>query len=208
MRGSIAALAALTLGGAVACSVQASTAPTAAMLTSSATVGPSVRRDPLDISGSWGISDLVISGYLPGTEIGFFCEPYAIFEQEEWNSLLLTQDGKRIVGTSRAGMDFDCWTYGSDQNVSWYIDIDDTFEGRVERDQVSLSLNEHVEVRVRPDPSSDGRWIGTLRVRMDPRPIAKPFWVEQPIDLWTTTSRFCYQVHLEPPYCIPNPPIP
>ena len=123
-------------------------------------------------------------------------------------AVVLTQDGKRIIGTSRAGMDLDCRTFGSDQYVGWYIDIDDAFEGRVERDQVSLSLNEYVEVRVRPDPYSDDRWIGTLRVRMDPRPVAKPFWVEQPIELWTTTSRYCFQVHLEPPYCIPNPTIP
>ena len=213
MRGSIAALAALTLCGTLACSVQAPTAPTAAMLTSAAAVSPSERRDPTDISGSWVTSAFLFFDWLPGTEPDPYsfdnavhCESYAFIENEEWNSLLLEQHGTRIVGTSRPGMGISCWANTPDGvGVSWFVDIDDTFEGRVEGDQVRLSLNKNIDVRVKPDPGSDDRWIGTIRVRMDPRPYAEPYWIEQPFALSPTTDYPCWYVHLAPPYCIPFP---
>ena len=152
--------------------------------------------------------------WLPGTLVDpysfdnfFRCESYAYIENEEWNSLQLEQNGTRIVGTSRPGMGITCWLRTPDGVGGWwFVDIDETFEGRVEGDQVRLSLNKYIEVLLQPDPSITDRWIGTIRVRMDPRPYADPFWVEEPFALlWRTTDQPCWSVHLEPPYCIPIP---
>lgn len=142
------------------------------------------------------------------------CESYAIIENEEWNSLLLKRDGTRVVGTSRPGMGISCYAITPEGGgVSWFVDIDDTFEGQVRGNEVRLSLNksermatasEAVRVyrrRVKPDPINGG-WTGTIRVRMDPRPYAQHYWIEQPFSLSTTTTYPCFWVHLQPPYCI------
>ena len=92
--------------------------------------------------------------------------------------------------------------YFEHRSYSWFVDIDDTFEGRVEGDAVRLTLNKNMEVRVKPNPNYAGSWIGTIRVRMDPRPYADPYWVEQPFSLASTANQPCWWVHLQPPYCI------
>ena len=204
MRRSIVALAAITLSGTLACSnFEPPTAPTASRLTSlnAATLE---RVDPLDISGSWVTSPFLISEPLPGTEGSVYCESYAWIENEEWNSVLLEQTGTRIVGTSRPGMGISCGAWAPDGRfVNWFVDIDDTFEGKVTGNEVRLSLNKDIEVRVALNET--GGWVGTIRVRMDPRPLAEPYWVEQPFDLQTTTTYPCWWVNLEPPYCIDFP---
>jgi hypothetical protein len=184
------------------------------MLASSRDVAPAGASAPFDISGGWSISPFVYQEYLPGTGpdpdptywgVNFVqCWNYAYIEFEEWNSLILKQDGNRITGTStRQGMGLTCWVgTPEDGFVSWFVDIDDTFEGRVEGDAVRLTLNKNMEVRVKPNPNYAGSWIGTIRVRMDPRPYADPYWVEQPFSLASTANQPCWWVHLQPPYCI------
>jgi hypothetical protein len=216
MRSTIAAIAIGTLGGTLACSaVDAPTAPTAVMLTSSKDVAVSGRGAPLDISGGWTISAFTYGEYLPGAvpnpdptlwwENWVHCESYAMPEFEEWNSVILKQDGTRITGTSRHDMGVTCWVgTPEDAWVSWYVDIDDAFEGQVVGNEVHLSFNKYMDVWVKPDPNSEG-WVGTIRVRMDPRPYADPYWVEQPFALQSTSNQYCWWVHLEPPYCQDGP---
>jgi hypothetical protein len=203
MRSSTVALVALTVSGTLGCSAADPLAPTAAVLAPSK--GASVAA--LDISGSWVTSYFLIWDWLPGSvpdpntgENFVHCESYAINENEEWNSLLLKQDGTRIVGTSRPGMGISCYAITPEGGgVFWFVDIDDTFEGQVRGNEVQLALNKYIDVRVKPNGDE---WTGTIRVRMDPRPYAQPYWIEQPFSLWTTTTYPCWWVHLEPPYCI------
>jgi hypothetical protein len=205
MRTALAALVALTLSGTLACSaLDPPTAPTAAMLISPNAGSASRQRDPLNISGSWGTSAFFLWDTLPGSGDLVRCESYAIIENEEWNSVLLKQAGTRIVGTSRPGMGISCYALTPDDTfVAWFVDINDVFEGQVTGDEVRLALNKSIDVRVRPDGS--GGWGGTIRVRMDPRPYADPYWVEQPFTLRTTNNFPCWRVHLQPPYCIDVP---
>lgn len=209
MRSSTIALVALTLCGTLACSAADPLAPTAAVLTPSMAASVAVQRDPLDISGSWVTSPFLVWDWLPGAvpdlttnENLVHCESYAIVENEQWNSLLLKLDGTRVVGTSRPGMGISCYAITPEGGgVSWFVDIDDTFEGQVRGNEVRLALNKYIDARVTPDPINGG-WTGTIRVRMDPRPYAQPYWIEQPFSLWTTTTYPCWWVHLQPPYCI------
>lgn len=204
------ALAALTIGGTVACSVQSPTAPTAAMLTSPKAVSATGRDDPLDISGYWVTSSFFYADFLPGTgpdntwpTNAVLCRSYAIIENEQWNFLVLKHDGTRILGTSAPGMGIRCEaSTPGDGPFNWYVDIDDEFEGRVEGDQVRLLLNKHIEVRVKPAPNDDNAWLGTIRVRMDPRPVAEPYWIEQGFSLSSTAPYPCWWYQLEPPNCI------
>jgi len=209
MRSSIFALVALTLSGPLACSAADPLAPPPAVLKPSTAVSTAVQRGPLGISGSWVTSPFVVWDWLPGAVPDFntgenlvHCESYAIIENEEWNSLLLKQDGTRVVGTSRPGMGISCYAITPEGgSVFWFVDIDDKFEGQVRGNEVQLTLNKYIDVRVKPDLNNGG-WAGTIRVRMDPRPYAQPYWIEQPFSLWTTTIYPCWLVHLEPPYCI------
>jgi hypothetical protein len=199
MRRCIVALVVIALSGTLACSkLEPPTAPTASMLTSpnAATLG---RVDPLDISGSWVTREFLYWATLPGTDGSVRCESYAWIENEEWNSVLLEQNGTHIVGTSRPGMGISCWGWTPDGGSYSFIDIDDTFQGQVVGNEVRLWLNKYIEARLAPD--GNGGWSGTIRVRIDPRPLAEPYWVEQPFDLRTTTTYPCWWVHLEPPYC-------
>ena len=211
MRTTVAAILTGTLAATLACSaVDPPTAPTAAMRTAPTSVSSSGRRDPLDIAGSWVTSGFSRYDWLPGTVPDYtssrnlvHCETYAYIENEEWNSLLLQRDGTRIVGTSRPGMGLSCWLHAADDRfVEWFVDIDDTFEGQVQGSEVRLSLNRYIDLRVAPVPNTDS-WSGTIRVRMDPRPYAEPYWVEWPFALWPTSGYPCWWVHLQPPYCIP-----
>lgn len=186
MRSPIATLVAVTLSGTFACTaVDPPTAPTAPTLSLSELSSPSGRRDPFDVSGDWIPSTFYFWDWLPGTEQVdenlVHCASYAYIENEEWNALRLQQDGTHIVGASLPNMGIDCFTYGV-EGIGWYVDIDDTFEGQVQGGEVRLSLNRYIEVRVAPDPNGV-TLSGTIRVRMDPRPIAEPYWVEQPISL-------------------------
>jgi hypothetical protein len=205
MRSALAALVAVTLSGTLACSaLDPPTAPSAAMLMAPKAAAPSRQFDPLNISGSWVTSAFNIWSTLPGSTDLVHCESYAYIENDEWNSVLLKQEGTRIVGTSRPGMGISCYALTPDDTfVAWYVDINDAFEGQVTGDEVSLSLNKSVQVRVKPD--GGGGWGGTIRVRMDPRPYAEPYWVAQPFGLWTTNDYPCWWVHLRPPYCIDFP---
>lgn len=212
MRSSTVALVALTLCGTQACSAVDPLGPTAAVLTPSTAASVAVQRDPLDISGSWVTSAFDLFDWLPGAvpdettlENLVRCQSYAIIENEEWNSLLLKRDGTRIVGTSRPGMGISCFAILPEGgSVFWFVDIDDTFEGQVRGNEVRLLLNKYIDARVKPDLITGG-WTGTIRVRMDPRPYADPYWVEQPFTLTNTTTYPCDVVQLEPPYCIANP---
>jgi hypothetical protein len=168
-----------------------------------------VQRDPLGIAGSWVTSPFVVWDWLPGAvpdlinnENLVHCESYAIIENEEWNSLLLKRNGTRVTGTSRPGMGISCYAVTPEGGgVFWFVDIDDRFEGQVMGNEVRLALNKYIDVRVNPDPINGG-WVGTIRVRMDPRPYADPYWIEQAFTLRTTTTYPCWWVHLEPPYCM------
>jgi len=211
MRNAMAAILAVTLAATLACSaLDPPTAPTAMMLTAPKSVSTTARRDPLDISGSWVTTPLQSWDWLPGTVPDYTsnqntvrCESYAYIENEEWNSLLLKRDGTRIVGTSRPGMGITCGlTLSNDRGIEWFVDIDDAFEGQVLGNEVRLALNRYIEVRVSPVPNTD-TWVGTMRIRMDPRPYADPYWVEKPFGLWPTNGYPCWWVHLQPPYCIP-----
>jgi len=204
MRRCIAALVAITLSGSLACSkFEPPTAPTASMLTSP-NASTSGRVDPLDVSGSWVTREFLYVAPLPGADGRVRCESYAWIENEEWNSVLLEQQGSHIVCTSRPGMQINCSASTPDGRFAgWVVDIDDAFEGQATGKEVRLSLNKYIEARVALD--ANGGWSGTIRIRMDPRPLAEPYWVEQPFDLWTTTTYPCWWVHLEPPYCIDFP---
>ena len=212
MRSSTVALVALTLSGAVGCSAVDPLAPPAAVPSASTAGSFAMRPDPLDISGSWVTSEFDFWDWLPGavpdletSENLVHCESYAIIENDEWNSIQLKRDGARIVGTSRPGMGISCLavTPGGG-GVFWFVDIDETFEGQVKGNEVRLALNKYIDARLKPDRINGG-WSGTIRVRMDPRPYAKPYWIEQPFRLWTTTTYPCDFVHLEPPNCIDFP---
>ena len=212
MRSSIVAIMALTLSGTLACSAADPLAPTTITPTVSLAVSAAGQRDPLGISGSWVTSPFVVWDWLPGAVPDFntnetlvHCESYAIIDNEEWNSLLLKQDGTRIVGTSRPGMGISCYAITPEGgSVFWFVDIDDNFEGQLRGNEVQLTLNKYIDVRVKPDRTNGG-WTGTIRVRMDPRPYAQPYWIEQPFSLRTTTDYPCWWVHLQPPYCIDVP---
>ena len=211
MRSPIVAFIALTVSGTLGCSAADPLAPTAAVLTPSMAASADVGRNSLDITGSWVTSAFVLYDWLPGAvpdentfENVVSCQSYAIIENEEWNSLLLTRSGNSIVGTSRPGMGISCFAILPEGgSVFWFVDIDDAFVGQVRGNEVRLVLNRYIDARVQPDLINGG-WTGTIRVRMDPRPYADPYWVEQPFRLWTTTTYPCFWVHLEPPYCIPN----
>ena len=211
MRSPIVAFIALTVSGTLGCSAADPLAPTAAVLTPSMAASANVGRNSLDITGSWVTSAFVLYDWLPGAvpdentfENVVSCQSYAIIENEEWNSLLLTRSGNSIVGTSRPGMGISCFAILPEGgSVFWFVDIDDTFVGQVRGNEVRLVLNRYIDARVQPDLINGG-WTGTIRVRMDPRPYADPYWVEQPFRLWTTSTYPCFWVHLEPPYCIPN----
>ena len=204
VRSSIAALVALTLGGTLACSAADPLAPPAPVESSLA-----AQRIPLDISGSWVTSPFVVWDWLPGSvpdpitnENLVHCESYAIIENEEWNSLLLKRDGFRVTGTSRPGMGISCYVITPEGGaIGWFVDIDDAFGGLVSGNGVRLELNKYIDVRVKPDLVSGG-WVGTIAVRMDPRPYAAPYWIQQPFALRTTSGYPCWFVHLQPPYCI------
>ena len=133
MRSALVALGAFALSGTLACTaLDSPTAPTAAMLALPRAASPARQIDPFDISGSWVTSEFVHWGTLPESDDLVYCQSYAIIENEEWNSVLLEQDGPRISGTSRPGMGISCWAYTPDGvGVSWFVDIDDVFEGQV-----------------------------------------------------------------------------
>ena len=212
MRSSSVALIALTLGGTVACSAADPLSPGAAVLTPSNPFSLAAQRDPINIAGSWVTSAFDLYEWLPGAvpditteENVVRCQSYAIIENDEWNSLLLTRDGTRVTGTSRPNMGISCYVITPEGGgVAWFVDIDDSFVGQVVGTEVRLALNKYIDVRVKPDPNTGG-WSGTIRVRMDPRPYAQPYWVEKPFSLWTTTTYPCWWVHLQPPYCIDVP---
>jgi len=207
VRSSTVAVVALTLVGTLACSAADPLAPPAGAESSLAS-----QPNPLGISGSWVTSPFVVWDWLPGavpdpttSENLVHCESYAIIENEEWNSLLLRQNGTRVVGTSRPGMGISCYAITPEGGgVAWFVDIDEAFQGQMRGSEVQLSLNKYIDARVKPDPITGG-WGGTVRVRMDPRPYAEPYWIEQPFSLSTTTTYPCWWVHLQPPYCIDSP---
>ena len=204
VRSSTVALVALTLGGTLACSAADPLAPPAVPAPSVA-----VQRDPLDISGGWVTSRFVVWDWLPGavpdmtTSVNLVhCESYAIIENDEWNSLLLKREGTRVTGTSRQNMGISCYVITPEGGaIGWVVDIDDAFEGQVRGNEVGLALNRYITVRVKPDYINGG-WAGTIRVRMDPRPYADQYWIEQAFSLRTTSVYPCWFVHLQPPYCI------
>jgi hypothetical protein len=197
---------ALTLGGTLACSAADPLAPP------SATSSLDAQRNPADIAGSWVTSPFVVWDWLPGAvpdlntnENLVHCESYAIIENEEWNSLLLRRDGFRVTGTSRPGMGISCYAITPEGGgVAWFVDIDDQVGGVMTGNEVRLDLNKYITVRVKPDLINGG-WVGTIRVRMDPRPYADPYWIEQAFSLRTTATYPCWWVHLQPPYCIDIP---
>jgi hypothetical protein len=210
MRRSTVALVALTFGGTLACSAVDPLSPPAAVPLPSEASGD-VQRNALDISGSWITSPFFVVDWLPGAvpdmttgENLVRCQSYAIIENEEWNSVLLRREGTRVIGTSRPGMGISCFVSTPEGGaISWFVDIDDRFEGQIRGNEVSLTLNKYIGARLKPD--QDGGWTGTIRVRMDPRPYAQPYWIEQPFDLSTTTVYPCWWVHLQPPNCIDVP---
>ena len=202
MRSSTVAVVALTLGGTLACSAVDPLAPP--------TVASSLaaQRVPLDIAGGWVTSPFTVFDWLPGAvpDMDSFenlvrCESYAIEENLEWNSLLLQRQGRRITGTSRTEMGIQSYVITPEGGaIGWFVDIDASFDGLVASNEVRLALNKYIKVRVKPDLINGG-WAGTIRVRMDPRPYAAPYWIEQPFTLRTTSGFPCWLVHLEPPYC-------
>ena len=208
MRRSTVALVALTFGGTLACSAVDPLSPPVAVPLPSEASGD-VQRNALDISGSWITTPFVVADWLPGAmpdpslENFVHCESFAFPENDQWNSLQLKRDGTRVVGTSQPGMQISCFVVTPEIPVPWIVDIDDTFVGQVRGTEVTLALNKYISVRVKPD--QNGGWTGTIRVRMDPRPYAQPYWVEQPFSLSTTTIYPCWWVHLQPPNCIDVP---
>jgi hypothetical protein len=203
VRSSTVAVVALTLCGTLACSAADPLAPPTAASSLAA------QRLPLDISGGWVTSAFTVFDWLPGAvpnmdtfENLVRCESYAIEENEEWNSLILKREGLRITGTSRPEMGIQCYVITPEGGfIGWFVDIDASFDGLLAGTEVRLALNKYINARVKPDLINGG-WAGTIRVRMDPRPYAAPYWIEQPFTLRTTSIFPCWLVHLDPPYCI------
>jgi len=202
VRSSTVAVVALTLGGTLACSAADPLAPPT--LSSSL----AAQRVPLDIAGGWVTSPFTVFDWLPGAvpDMDSFenlvrCESYAIEENLEWNSLLLKRQGIHVTGTSRPEMGIQCYVITPEGGaIGWFVDIDASFDGLAASNEVRIALNKYINVRVKPDLINGG-WAGTIRVRMDPRPYAAPYWIEQPFTLRTTSGFPCWLVHLEPPYC-------
>jgi hypothetical protein len=200
MRSTIAILLAATLGGAVACAPANAPTEPVTIATSSSEVSTTDQRSPVDLSGGW-LPEYADFGDMywvwrnggwqwttsfpedPNEPPFIHCQAYAIVEYEEWNGLILEQDGPHITGTSLSPVMTCALLVADPTNTNWWfvgIRTDASFEGRLQGDEIRLVLNQHMSIIATPDPNGQ-TLSGTLRLRIDPRPDFAPFWIERPL---------------------------
>jgi hypothetical protein len=168
-------------GVAQACADTAADAPTAPVLVRAnavASTSSALAREPVDFSGYWHVNFFYV-GQLESTdplangrfECGEDTRP------AEYMEVHLEQDGARVVGTGSGNGAFTC---SSLMSRKWYITMDEAFDGRVHAEEIRFSLNQNMDVRATLDATGN-TMTGTERLRIDPAPYAKPFFVEATI---------------------------
>jgi hypothetical protein len=184
MRKPFTGLSAIVAGAAIACTgADAPTGPTPTQRPAAAAISAASRVEPADFSGVWYNEftytftlDELISPLNPRGEVQCDSDP----KPETYNLIRLEQDGARIVGASGESGGYICKANGLPH---FYLVYDQSFRGGVHDDEIRFSLGKQMDVRATMDPGADS-FTGTLRVRVDPSPYAKPFFAERRIRFW------------------------